>query len=232
MVYSDKERSFKDFFEIINSSFKQQIEEEKLYNLHQNIYNLNELVHIHVNNNDTVKYYNEMLRNIFEAIFLGTIAREVPSYHMIRSVLELFAKIEISRGTNCTVKRKFSENIDLFIKNKKQGNKATKRIIVSAKDALKNKYHELCEIVHTGENINIKNLEVMEEIFVYKKNQECFVNIVDKINEILVLLIKIDLMAHSNFYFNKMSSAIFSDYKNQYLDSTEKYYSYLVTENN
>lgn len=39
-------------------------------------------------------------------------------------------------------------------------------------------------------------------------------------------------MAHSNFYFNKMSSAIFSDYKNQYLDSTEKYYSYLVTENN
>lgn len=232
-MYQDIDYSYIAFLNImekhsngLNYFFDNAIVED----LHREIYRYNELVHLNVENDLSSKYKTEMFRNTFESLKLCIVTRKTSALHVLRSVLELYSKMNISR-MNFDVDRKFSVNIDKFIKEKKHGRKKDARILIELKDELKGIYYDLCEYVHTGETIDIEPFQVMEDVFQERFAQDNFEYVVKKMTMIIKYFIKIDLLANSQFYFSKLPSTVLSDYKNIYLNDIEKGYFYNSTEN-
>lgn len=236
MNYDSINKSYSDFKDILNQNLIAINEREYILNdtiledLHSQIYQYNELLYFYGETDISNKFKAEMYRNIFETLKLSMKTRLNSSMHILRSVLENYAKLHFSR-LNGSVNRKFSENLDLFIKNTKQGNKKNKAIIIGLKDELKEVYSDLCDYVHTGDNIEIKPFQVMEEVFDSSFIAENFEYISEKLCEVIKYFIKIDLLAYSNYYFEQMSSLKLSELKELYLNDSEKQYFLNATEN-
>lgn len=236
MNYHSINKSYSEFKDILNQNLIGINEREYVLNdtiledLHSKIYQYNELLHFYGDTDISGKFKAEMFRNIFETLKLSMKTRLNTSMHILRSILETYAKMHFSR-LNDSVNRKFSENLDMFIKSTKQGNKKNKAIIIGLKDELKEVYYELCDYVHTGDNIEINPFQVMEEVFDSRFSAKNFEYISEKLCEVIKYFIKIDLLAYSNYYFDQMSSLRLSELKELYLNDSEKEYFFNVTEN-
>lgn len=228
MIKDNYQNSLTEFQNIITKyQISHLIDNLLVESVHKDLYNLNELLYNNDNEN-SIKYRNEMFRNIFETIHLILIGKYVAAMHMLRSVIELYGKMQISRIGDIAT-RKFSENIDRFIKQKKLGDKNNKAIIISKKEDLKIRFYELCEYVHTGVKINIKPFEVMEEIFNKSPNIRESDKYLRKVYDIINLLIVLDLLAFSVQYYQTLPSITLTDFKTQYLNDDQKNYMYSLT---
>lgn len=229
MIKSEKDKSLNTFRSLLtNDIFKAENIQDYIELMHDNIYDFYEILYYFRENDKSDLYKSELIRNIFESIYLINNSRLVSSMHMLRSCLELFAKLQNSR-INDEVKSKFSENIDVSVKHLKRGNKKNKSIIIESKENSKEIYSQLCEFVHTGEKITIKPFEVMEEVFYRDLEMKDFEEFAHMFFRVIKSMIALEILMYANHYFEYMPSLILSDLKNKYLSDKQKEYFFNVT---
>lgn len=235
MITDNVELSYNKFMSVLIKGDKFNIFKEKMNKLiikelHFDIYNLNEIIHSSSNEKSN-QYRDEMFKNLFESLYLIVIGKYIPSMHLLRSVLEVYAKMQ-NLEVNNNVSRKFSENIDQFVKVKKEGNKRNKKKLVNTKEVVKKIYGELCEYVHTGDSLEIKPFSFMQEIFTPVPTCEDTEIYIKKVNEAIKAIIRLDLMAFIKLQNNNLPSSVLFDFKQRYLNDEELEYVNVLLKNN